>query len=44
MVDGSVTEVKDEQPTKTQLPMAVMVDGSATEVKDEQLAKTQLPR
>jgi len=44
MEDGSVTEVKDVQPTKTQLSRVVMVDGSTTEIKDEQFAKTQLPR
>lgn len=44
MVDGRVTEVRDEQPTKTQLPIALMVDGSSTEIKDEQFAKTQVPR
>jgi len=40
MLDGSVTETKDEHPTKKLLPMVVMLDGSVMDDKDEYSSKT----
>jgi len=35
-LDGMVTEVRDEQPSKALLPMLVTLDGMVMEVRDEQ--------
>jgi len=37
MVGGSITEVKDEQLAKIDLPRVVIDGGSVTDIKDVQL-------
>jgi len=40
VIGGSVTDVKDEHPLKTEFPIVVIVDGRLIEVKDEHPSKT----